>query len=108
MKIFHKNKDMIHFSGRKHTRLGIIAALIGVAVILGFLTISLLSGMMKGKGGLLLGVIGIGLFGLAVFGFVLSYKAFKQKDIFYRFPIIGTILNGLMTIILLTIYILGF
>lgn len=108
MKLLKKNKDMIHFSGRRHTRLGIISAIIGVAVVLGFLVISILSGMRKGNGGLVLGIIGIGLFGLAVFGFVLSYKAFKEKDIFYRFPLIGTILNGLMTILLLIIYILGF
>jgi uncharacterized membrane protein len=99
---------MIHFSGRRHTKLGILSAIIGFVVVAGFIIISILSAVAKGGGSLLLGLIGIGLFFLAAFGFVLSYKAFKQKDIFYRFPIIGAILNGIMTVFLLIIYILGF
>lgn len=99
---------MIHFSGRRHTKLGITSALIGVVVVIGFLTISIRSGVAGGRGGLILGMIGILLFCLAVFGFVLSYKAFKKKDIFYRFPIIGAVLNGFMTLLLLVLYILGF
>ncbi|MDF2536999.1 MAG: putative rane protein [Herbinix sp.] len=108
MKLLKRNKDMIHFSGRRHTKLGICSALIGIIVVLTFLTISVISGTLHGNGGFLLGVIGICLFPLAVFGFVLSYKAFKQKDIFYRFPMVGALLNGCMTVFLLIIYILGF
>lgn len=103
-----RDRDMIRFSGRRHTRTGIISTIIGTVVVLGFLSISFVSGFAGGKGGLLLGFLGILLFGLAVLGFVLSYKAFKKKDIFYRFPIIGAVLNGVMTILLLLIYILGF
>jgi hypothetical protein len=105
---FKRDKEMIHFSGRRHTKTGIFSTAIGIVVVVGFLTISIISGLARGDGGLLLGVIGILLFCLAVFGFVLSYKAFKKKDIFYQFPIIGAILNGFMTIFLLIIYILGF
>ena len=106
-KLLKRNKDMIRFSGRKHTRLGIMSAIIGIVVVLGFLAISIVSGLAEGKGGFLLGVIGLCIFALSIAGFVLSYKAFQQKDIFYRFPIIGVILNGTMTVILLIIYILG-
>jgi hypothetical protein len=103
-----RDRDMIRFSGRRHTRTGIISAIIGTVVVLGFLSISFISGLAGGNGGMLLGFLGILLFGLAVLGFILSYKAFKKKDIFYRFPIIGAVLNGVMTILLLLIYILGF
>lgn len=99
---------MIHFSGRRHTKLGISSTLIGVVTVIGFLTISISSGVAGGRGSIVLGIIGILLFCLAIFGFVLSYKAFKKKDIFYRFPIIGAVLNGFMIILLLTLYILGF
>jgi hypothetical protein len=103
-----RDREMIRFSGRRHTKTGIISTIIGIVVVLGFLTISMISGLARGNGGLLLGFLGILLFGLSIFGFVLSYKAFKKKDIFYRFPVIGAILNGFMTILLLIIYILGF
>ncbi|MGF7143612.1 hypothetical protein HNQ56_002039 [Anaerotaenia torta] len=102
-----RNKDMIHFSGRRHTKLGIGSAVIGIFVVFGFLAVSIISGLARGQGGMVLGVAGIGLFALAVTGFILSYRAFRKKDIFYRFPMIGAVLNGFMTILLLIIYIIG-
>jgi hypothetical protein len=63
---------------------------------------------MHGEGGLILGFIGFFLFALSVFGFVLSYKAMKERDIYYRFPIIGAVLNGLMMIAFFVLYIIGF
>ncbi len=106
--LIKRDREMIRFSGRRHTKMGIISTLIGISVVLGFLTISIISGLAHGQGGFALGVIGTFLFYLAVFGLVLSYKAFKKKDIFYRFPVIGAVLNGIMTILLLVIYLLGF
>lgn len=108
MKLFKRNIEMIHFSARRHTKTGIFSTVVGVVVVLGFLTISVISGLARGKGGFALGVLGILLLTLSIFGFVLSYRSFKKKDIFYRFPVIGAVLNGLMTIFLLVIYILGF
>jgi hypothetical protein len=105
--ILKRNKEMIHFSGRRHSKTGIASAVIGILVVLGFLAISIISGLAKGNGSFILGVIGSLLFVLSVSGFILSYKAFKKKDIFYRFPVIGAVLNGFMTILLLIIYILG-
>lgn len=105
--LFRRNKEMIHFSGRRHTKTGIASAIIGILVVIGFLVICILSGLAGGKGGLVIGIIGLLLFAASVTGFVLSYKAFKKKDIFYSFPIIGAVLNGLMIIFLLIIYLLG-
>lgn len=105
--LFKRNKGTIHFSGRRHTKTGIIATLIGIMVVIGFSCISLISGLNKGNGGFILGLIGFFLFFCAVAGFILAYKAFKKKDIFYRFPIIGITVNGIMIIILLIIYLMG-
>ena len=95
-----------HFPGRI-IQGWILSALIGILVVLGFITVSIVSGINKGEGGLLLGIIGILLFVFAVFGFVLSYKEMKKRDIYYRFPMIGIITNGIMLILLVIIYILG-
>lgn len=103
-----KDKDMIHFSGRRHSKLGIISTILGVIVVAGFITLSMISGLNKGNGGILLGILGILIFGMSILGFVFAYKAYLQKDIFYRFPVLGLILNGLMSIVMLIIYILGF
>lgn len=105
--MFKRNKEMIHFSGRSHSRLGIWSAIIGFLVLIIFVTISIVSSTSHGNGGFYLGFIGVLLIGLASFGFYLSYKSFKEKDIFYRFPIIGSGINGIMIIVLLILYILG-
>lgn len=85
-----------------------MSAVIGILVVLGFIAVSIVSGVFGGQGGLYIGIVGILLFVMAVIGFTLSYKAVKQRDIYYRFPMIGSITNGLMLIILLIIYIMGF
>jgi len=102
-----KKREMIHFSGRRHTRLGIISTIIGVMVVLGFITISIISSTDKGEGSLIIGIIGVLILPIAILGFVISYKAFKEKDIFYSLPIIGNLLNGIMIVVLLILYILG-
>lgn len=87
--------------------MGILSAIIGIIVILGFVAISIVSGIYGGEGGLLIGISGIFLFFLGIFGFILSYRELRKRDIFYRFPMIGIIANGLMLILLMIIYILG-
>ncbi|TAH73841.1 MAG: hypothetical protein EWM47_02225 [Anaerolineaceae bacterium] len=81
--------------------------MIGIIVLLGFIALSIVSGIYDGDAGLLIGIIGIFLFVLALFGFILSYKELKQRDIYYRFPMIGISTNGIMLVILMIIYILG-
>ena len=105
--IVRRNKDMIRFSGRNHTVAGICSTIIGAISIIGFVVISIISGYARGKGSAFLGVIGFLLLGLAIFGFVMAYKSFRKKDIFYRFSIIGAALNGFMIIMMFIIYILG-
>lgn len=103
-----KRKETIQFSGRSHPRLGILSAAIGLIVVFTFIGLSIISGLNKGQGGFYIGILGILIFVLAGIGFALSYKAVKQNDIFYRFPIVGLVINGLMLIILLLLYIMGF
>jgi len=104
---WRRKKEMIHFSGRRHTKLGILSTIIGIVVVLGFIAISIISSSDIGEGSLLIGVIGLLLLAIAIFGFVISYKAFKEIDIFYTLPIIGSFLNGTMMVVLLILYILG-
>lgn len=98
---------MIQFSGRRHTRIGILSMVIGILAVIGFIAISIISGYFAGQAGIVIGVVGIVLFVIALFGFVLSCKALKQRDIYYRFPIIGVTANGIMMMALMVIYIMG-
>jgi hypothetical protein len=76
-------------------------------VVIGFIALSIVSGINGGEAGLLIGIGGILLFFLSIFGFVLSYKELKQRDIYYRFPMMGIFTNGIMLIVLMIIYIMG-
>lgn len=105
--LWKRNKEMIHFSGRRHTKTGVFSTIIGIFDLLGFVALSIASGAARGNGGFLLGVIGLMLFVLSIFGFVMSYRSFKKKDIFYSYPIIGGVINGFMVILLLILYIIG-
>lgn len=100
-------KETIHFSGRRHTKTGIVSTVIGALSILGFIAVCIVSGIADGKGGILIGFAGLLLLMISIEGFVLSYKAFKKKDIFYVYPVVGAILNGVMIILYMSLYILG-
>lgn len=102
-----KKKETIQFTGRKHTGLGILSAATGIVTVIGFITTSIISGVKEGNGGLAIGIAGIFLFALSVFGFIISYKALKQKDIFYRFSMTGLITNGIMMVVYVILYIIG-
>lgn len=102
-----KDRETIRFSGRKHTKKGIFSAVIGIVVLLGFLTISVISGVNHGNGTMIIGVLGLMLWALSIYGCYLSYKSFKERDIFYHFPITGMILNSIMLILLFVLYVLG-
>lgn len=84
-----------------------MSAVIGIIDILGFITISIISGVNGGEGDILVGIAGIFLSVLSIFGFILSYKSLKQKDIYYRFPMTGMVTNGIMMIVFTLLYILG-
>lgn len=104
---FVKKKETIQFSGRRHTRLGILSAVIGIVSVIGFIIVSIVSGINGGGGGLIIGIAGILLFALSLLGFIMSYKALKQKDIFYRFPMTGLVVNGIMMIVYVILYVMG-
>jgi hypothetical protein len=102
-----KKREKYKFSGRRHSRLGIISFIIGIAAVLGLSAVCTFASTTAGNAGLMVGFLGFLIFAFAIFGFVLGYKACKQRDIFYRFPIAGIIINGAITISLVLIYVLG-
>lgn len=76
-------------------------------MVIGFIALSIISGINEGEAGILIGILGILIFFLGIFGFILSYRELKKRDIYYRFPMTGIIVNGIMLIVLSIIYILG-
>lgn len=102
-----EKKTKLKFQGRKHSKKGICSMLISLLVLAGFITISLVSGLAKGEGGIVLGYAGIGCLAAAVFGFVLGIKSFREPDILYFQPVFGSVVNGIMMVVLVALYLTG-
>lgn len=102
-----QRKSRIKFVGRAHSKRGIISMLLGLLTLGTFITVSFLSGIHRGDVGLWLGAIGMAAFAVAIAGFMIGIKSFKEKDIFYVAPILGVGLNGIMTVTLFCLYIVG-
>lgn len=102
-----RKKGTIKFQGRNHSKRGNSSLFVGVLTIAAFITIAMISGMNQGNGSFSLGIAGLCTFVLAVIGLILGIQSFKEKDIFYVAPIIGIGANGIMTITLFCLYIVG-
>lgn len=102
-----RKKEEFHFSGRHHSKLGMISMIGGVATWSVMICLSLIASSSYGNADVIIGAIGISLLVLSGFGFVMAYTSTKEKDIYYRYPIAGMLLHGLLLIFLLALYIIG-
>ncbi len=102
----HK-KDVFRFSGRSHSIKGMISVITGSVTLISFFVLSIISSLSKGNGGLLLGMFGILLFGISIAGFILGIKGCMEKEIYYTAPIAGMVLNGFLSILFFTLYMVG-
>lgn len=95
------------FSDKRHPVSGIVSFVMGIAAFFLALTGIILSEKAKGQGTLMVGVLGTVSMAVSAIGFVLGFSAFKQKEIHYRFPVMGGVMNGALLVFLLFLYILG-
>jgi len=102
-----RKRDAFKFSGRKHSVKGMISSILGIITCISLLILSYISSLTAGKGSLLLGVIGMALFGISILGLVLGVKGCKEKEIYFTAPIIGLALNGISSIVYFTLYMVG-
>lgn len=105
--MFTRKKGKYTFSDKRHPVRGILAVIFGAASAAAFLALSILSGIEEGHGALILGAVGMAAFMLSLIGFVLALKSIREKDIFYRFPVAGIILNGIFVLLYFVLYIIG-
>jgi hypothetical protein len=105
--MFKHKKDVFKFSGRSHSKKGLISVSAGIISLITLLVLSIISSYSKGNGGLILGIIGMVLFVISIVGFVLGIKGCREKEIYYTAPIAGMVLNGFLSILFFTLYMVG-
>lgn len=95
------------FSDKTHPIEGIVS--FGMGILAAALTLAaiILSEKAGGQAGILAGILGTAALLIAAAGFVLSVLSFKRKEIHYRFPAMGGVINGALALFLLMLYMLG-
>ncbi len=66
-----------------------------------------LSYYFEGKGGLLLGAIGLFSMATAVYGFYIGMRSFRESRVSHRLSAIGSIASGVMAMFWLGLFLLG-
>lgn len=105
--MFKTRKDSYKFTGKSHSVKGMVSTVIGGVSIAGLLTLFIVSGIYKGNGSIIFGIAGMILFILCFIGFVVGVRACMEKEIYYTAPITGMSINGILTITLFILYVMG-
>ena len=71
------------------------------------LFLCLVSGAHRGNPGTWVGVAGIWTLVISVVGFVLSAKSYRLDDIHMITPCLGSVLNGVVMVIMVILYVIG-
>jgi uncharacterized Tic20 family protein len=95
------------FSDKTHPVGGVVAFVLG-CISLGVVILSIvISEQAQGEAKMIVGLLGILAMLLSLVGFFLAISAVRKKEIHYRFPVMGIVLNGVLAVFLLGLYILG-
>lgn len=101
-------KRKVMFSDKQHAKKGVVASALGVIALLVLAGLIGIAYATEGNVNRIAGVIGVFDILLCGIGFVLGVISFKERDRIYVFSGAGTILNGILIFIWISIYIRGF
>lgn len=104
---YQKKKGSYKFTDKKHSIVGIFMVVLAIAILATIGVLSYQSSLSAGNGPLLYGCISFFAMILAFVGFLIALLQLKKKEIFYLFPVLGAILNGIIFIGLFVVYIIG-
>lgn len=103
-----KRKNHYKFTGKKHSKRGMLACFLAAASIFAMIYMIMTSFWQKGNGSVYLGNAGI----LALFGglaaFIQAVKSLREEDVFRGIPIASMILSLLASGGWIALYAVGF
>lgn len=100
-----KRRDAYTFTDRVHPKEGIFSVATGIVLLISFLVLFLVTS--RRQGGLIVGVLGLLILFGSIAGIWISVKGMKKEDIYYRFLILGLVLNGIVLITSVSLYFIG-
>lgn len=95
------------FSTKKHSIGGVISTIMFVCSIALLIWAIVVSYQAKGKGGSLVGEIALTSFAVAFFGMIIGMLSYKESDRYYTFSFVGALLNGIMSIVMFMLFVVG-
>ncbi len=100
-------RHKIQFSDRSHPKAGIVSTVMGAVALILLIVLCLISGAARGLSGGWIGVAGMWTLILSIVGFVLAVKSYKMEDIYRITPMLGSILNGVVSVVMMLLYVQG-
>ncbi len=104
---YHKKKGSYMFTNKKHPLEAILAVIIAIIIFITIGALSYFSSTSGGNGPLLYGIVSFWVMFLALAAFIISLFSIRKKDVFYLFPVMGAVLNGIIFLGLFLLYMSG-
>lgn len=95
------------FTNKKHSIGGIIATVMGTFSIGLFIASIVESALARGQGGMLVGSLAVLSLAFSAFGLVTGLLSYREIDRYTTFSRLGSILCGIMTILLFMMILVG-
>lgn len=102
-----EKKSSLRFTGRRHSRGGVISTVIaGIAWIL-FAALCVYSSATGGNAAVVAGVLGILDAVFVLVGMLIAFRGFYERDVYYVLPAVGMVLNGILFVVYFSLYFMG-
>lgn len=102
-----RRKKSIKFTDKSHAVNGVVSTILaGISIVL-MLALVIFSYINKGNAGVYIGSIGLTAFMIAVVGLVRGIKSFQERERYYLFSKIGSIVNAIIITFWVAIYVIG-
>lgn len=103
-----KRKNHYKFTGKKHSKRGMLACFLAAASIFALIYMIMTSFWQKGNGSVYLGSAGLLALFCALAAFIQAVKSLREEDAFRGIPIISVILSLLASGAWIALYAVGF
>lgn len=102
-----RNRKSLHLTDKRHPGSAIFATILGILSVVLFIALCFWSSQSHGEAGLLVGLGGIGCFGISLVGFAIAWMSLHQENIRPLFPTISSLINGMSVVFYLLLYLWG-
>ncbi|MEE0314451.1 DUF6142 family protein [Eshraghiella crossota] len=101
------SKHKYKFTNKKHSVGGVVATIMAVAAIVLIVFSIVLSFKARGEGGEIVGSLALMALAFSVFGLIIGLLSYREFDRYYTFSLIGSLINGIIIILLIMLLFVG-